>query len=132
MRSEEFWEMGLLDWYKLVTTTLLCYHYTMISVAFGEVNIHIGDTVRVHSRVVEGAKTRIQVFEGIVMRIHGRDVNKTFTVRRIGAAGVGVERTWPLDSNTIVKIEVKKSAANVRRSKLYYLRELTGKSATRV
>lgn len=94
--------------------------------------MHVGDTIRVHSKVIEGAKTRIQVFEGILMRIRGRDVNRTFTVRKIGAAAVGVERTWPLNSNTIVKIEVKKKALNVRRSKLYYLRELTGKSAVRV
>lgn len=94
--------------------------------------MHVGDTIRVHSKVIEGAKTRVQVFEGILMRIRGRDVNRTFTVRKIGAAAVGVERTWPLNSNTIVKIEVKKKALNVRRSKLYYLRELTGKSAVRV
>lgn len=104
----------------------------MISQAIGEENMHVGDTIRVHSKVIEGAKTRIQVFEGILMRIRGRDVNRTFTVRKIGAAAVGVERTWPLNSNTIVKIEVKKKALNVRRSKLYYLRELTGKSAVRV
>lgn len=104
----------------------------MISAAYGEVNLHIGDTLRVHSKVVEGDKSRVQVFEGILIRLQGRDVNKTFTVRKIGAAGIGVERTWPLDSNTIVKIEVKKASSGVRRSKLYYLRDLTGKSATRV
>ena len=104
----------------------------MISVTYGETNLHIGDTIRVHSKVVEGAKFRIQVFEGILIRLQGRDVNKTFTVRKIGAAAVGVERTWPLDSNSIVKIEVKKKDAGVRRSKLYYLRDLTGKSAIRV
>lgn len=104
----------------------------MISAKFGEQDIHIGDTIRIHNKVVEGAKTRIQVYEGILIRLRGRDVNKTFTVRKIGAAGVGVERTWPLDSNSIVKIEVKKKAAKVRRSKLYYLRDLIGKSAVRV
>lgn len=104
----------------------------MISAKVGEQNIHIGDTVRVHSRVVEGVKSRIQVFEGILIRIRGRDVNKTFTVRKIGAAGIGIERTWPLDSKSIVKIEVKKKAGRVRRSKLYYLRGLVGKSAVRV
>ncbi len=103
----------------------------MISAKYGETNLHIGDTVKVHSKVIEGNKSRIQVYEGILIRLQGRDVNKTFTVRKIGAAGVGVERTWPLDSNSIVKIEVKKSG-NVRRSKLFYLRDLTGKSATRV
>lgn len=104
----------------------------MISVQIGEETLHIGDTVRVHSKVVEGAKIRIQVYEGILISLRGRDVNKTFTVRKIGAGGIGVERTWPLNSNSIVKIEVKKKATKVRRSKLYYLRDLTGKSAVRV
>lgn len=96
----------------------------MISVKVDEQNIHIGDTLRVHSKVVEGAKSRIQVFEGILIRLRGRDVNKTFTVRKIGAGGIGVERIWPLNSTSIVKIEVKKKAAKVRRAKLFYLREI--------
>ena len=104
----------------------------MISTQIGEENIHIGDTIRVHSKVLEGAKTRTQVFEGILIRLRGRGENKTFTVRKIGAGGIGVERTWPLNSNSIVKIEVKKKGVKVRRSKLYYLRELVGKSAVRV
>lgn len=104
----------------------------MISTQIGEQLIHIGDTIRVHSKVVEGEKSRIQVFEGILIRLKGRGENKTFSVRRIGAGGVGVERTWPLDSRSIVKIEVKKKTTEVRRSKLYYLRNLTGKSAVRV
>ena len=104
----------------------------MISVKVGEENLHIGDIIRVHSKVIEGEKSRIQFFEGILIRLQGRDVNKTFTVRKIGAAGIGVERTWPLDSNSIVKIEVKKTDSGVRRSKLYYLRDLTGKKAVRV
>lgn len=104
----------------------------MISVSVNDTNLHIGDTIRVHSKVVEGVKSRIQVYEGILIRLQGRGVNKTFTVRKIGAAGVGIERTWPLDSNSIVKIEVKKKDSGVRRSKLYYLRDLTGKSAVRV
>jgi len=104
----------------------------MISAKFNETEIHIGDTVRVHSQVVEGGKARIQVFEGILIRLRGRGENRTFTVRKIGAGGIGVERTWPLDSKSIVKIEVKKKTTGVRRSKLYYLRELTGKEAVRV
>lgn len=104
----------------------------MISAKFNEVDLHIGDNIRVHVQIVEGGKTRIQVFEGILIRIRGRDVNKTFTVRKVGAGGIGVERTWPLDSKSIVKIEVKKKTAGVRRSKLYYLRDLTGKQAVRV
>lgn|SRR3990167_2760744 len=104
----------------------------MISIKLNETQLHIGDTIRVHTKVVEGVRSRIQVFEGILIRMQGRDVNKTFTVRRIGPGGIGVERIWPLDSNSIDKVEVKKKAGNVRRSKLYYLRSLTGKNATRV
>ena len=96
----------------------------MISGKFGESNIHIGDTVRVYSKVVEGEKTRIQTFEGILISLRGRGENKTFTVRRIGAGGIGVERTWPLESRSLVKIEIKKKAGKIRRAKLYYLRHL--------
>lgn len=104
----------------------------MISAKFNDVDIHIGDTLRVHSQVVEGTKTRVQVFEGILIRLRGRAENSTFTVRKIGAGGIGVERTWPLDCRSIVKIEVKKKTAGVRRSKLYYLRDLFGRQAVRV
>lgn len=104
----------------------------MISTKFGEQKLHIGDTVRVYSKVWEGEKTRTQVFEGVLMRIKGREENMTFTVRRVGAGSIGVERTWPLNSNSLVKIEVKKKAGKVRRSKLYYLRDLTGRQAVRV
>lgn len=104
----------------------------MISIKVNDQDIHIGDTIRVHNKVVEGAKTRIQVFEGILINLRGRGVNKTFTVRKIGAGGIGVERIWPLDSRSIVKIEVKKKATKVRRAKLFYLRDLIGKSAVRV
>lgn len=104
----------------------------MISGKFGETDIHIGDTIRVFSNVIEGEKTRIQVFEGVLIRLKGRGENKTFTVRKIGAGGIGVERTWPLNARNLVKIEVKKKTSGVRRAKLYYLRDLTGKSAVRV
>lgn len=103
----------------------------MISAKFGETDLHVGDTLRVHSKVVEGDKIRTQVYEGVLIRLRGRGVNKTFTVRKIGAGAVGVERTWPLDSRHLVKIEVKKKASGVRRSKLYYLRDLIGKQAVR-
>lgn len=104
----------------------------MISAKVKDQELLIGDTIRVHSTVVEGSKTRIQVFEGILISLNGRGVNQTMTVRRIGPGGVGVERKWPLDARSLVKVEVKKNARNVRRSKLYYLRELTGKRAVRV
>jgi large subunit ribosomal protein L19 len=86
-----------------------------------------GDTVRVHVRVVEGEKERTQVFEGIVIRKRGEGVKRSFTVRRI-SYGVGVERTFPLHSPRIEKIDVVRSS-RVRRSKLYYLRGLAGKAA---
>lgn len=97
----------------------------MISAKFGETDIHIGDTLRISSKVVEGTKERIQVFEGILIRLRGRGENRTFTVRKIGAGGIGVERSWPLDSRSIVKVEVKKKTTGIRRSKLYYLRSAT-------
>ncbi len=86
-----------------------------------------GDTVRVHARIVEGEKERTQIFEGIVIRKRGEGVKASFTVRRI-SYGVGVERTFPLHSPRIERVEVMRSA-RVRRSKLYYLRGLAGKAA---
>ena len=85
-----------------------------------------------HKQVIAGTKSRVQIFEGILISLRGRSVEKTFTVRKIGAAGIGVERIWPLNSKSIIKIEVKKKTAGVRRSKLYYIRDLTGKNAIRV
>ena len=86
-----------------------------------------GDTVAVHYTVKEGNKTRIQIFEGLVIRVTGGSVQKSFTVRKI-SSGVGVERIIPINSPLIDKIEVKK-IGKVRRSKLYYLRGLSGKAA---
>jgi len=86
-----------------------------------------GDTVRVHVKVVEGNRERIQVFEGIVIKRQGAGVNETFTVRRI-SYGVGVERTFPVHSPRLAQIEVVRRGV-VRRAKLYYLRNLTGKAA---
>lgn len=87
-----------------------------------------GDTVNVHYRVREGDKERIQQFEGVVISRRGSGANKTFIVRKISAGNIGVERIFPLYSPFIAKIEVKKRG-DVRRSKLYYLRERQGKSA---
>ena len=86
-----------------------------------------GDTLKVHVRVVEGNKSRIQVFQGVVLRRQGAGVRATFTVRKV-SYGVGVERTFPLHTPVIEKIEVV-SRGDVRRAKLYYLRELRGKKA---
>jgi large subunit ribosomal protein L19 len=86
-----------------------------------------GDTVKVHVRVVEGSRQRVQVFQGVVIRRQGSGLQETFTVRKI-SFGVGVERTFPVHAPTIAKIEVD-SYGDVRRAKLYYLRDLRGKAA---
>lgn len=109
------------------------------------VQFHVGDTIRVHYKLIEHEKVagktkrevkeetreRVQVFEGIVLSIKGSGMNTMFTVRRIGAGAIGVERIFPLISPWIRKIEVKKRG-DVRRSKLYYLRSRQGKAATRI
>ena len=86
-----------------------------------------GDTLRVHVRIIEGEKERIQVFEGVCLRRSGGSSRETFTVRKT-SYGVGVERTFPLHSPRIDKIDVT-ARGRVRRAKLYYLRELSGKAA---
>ncbi len=87
---------------------------------------HVGDTVRVHVRVIEGEKERIQVFQGIVIGRRGERARATFTVRKI-SSGVGVERIFPVESPTIASIEVVRSG-HVRRAKLFYLRGKKGKA----
>ena len=87
-----------------------------------------GDTVRVHAKVVEGTRERVQVFEGVVIRRRNGGINENFTVRRIAAHGIGVERTFLVHSPRIDKIEVTRFG-RVRRAKLYYLRGRTGKAA---
>ena len=86
-----------------------------------------GDTVNVHVKVIEGSRSRVQQFKGVVIRRQGDGVRETFTVRKI-SFGVGVERTFPVHSPTIAKIEVT-TLGDVRRAKLYYLRDLRGKAA---
>lgn len=86
-----------------------------------------GDTVRVNALIVEGSRERVQVFEGVVIKRHGAGISATYTVRKI-SNGVGVERTFPLHSPRVEKIEVVRYG-RVRRAKLYYLRERTGKGA---
>jgi large subunit ribosomal protein L19 len=87
-----------------------------------------GDTVRVHNRIVEGDRERVQVFQGTVMRLRKGGVNASFTVRRIAAHGIGVERTFLLHSPRLEKVEVLRRA-HVRRAQLYYLRGRRGKAA---
>ena len=86
-----------------------------------------GDTLKVHVRVVEGNRERVQVFQGVVIRIKGSGVRETFTVRKV-SIGVGVERTFPMHSPIIAKVEVV-TRGDVRRAKLYYLRDRVGKAA---
>lgn len=109
------------------------------------ITFHVGDTVRVHYKLIEHEKVagktkrevkeetreRTQVFEGIVIAIKGSSANCMFTVRHMGSGAIGVERIFPLISPWIAKIEVKKRG-DVRRAKLYYLRARQGKSATRI
>jgi large subunit ribosomal protein L19 len=92
-------------------------------------DLRVGDDVQVHFRIVEGERERIQLVRGTVMRIRkGAGANANFTVRRIAAHGIGVERTFPLNSPRIEKIEVRRHA-HVRRSRLYFLRGRQGKAA---
>ncbi|MGU9993992.1 50S ribosomal protein L19 [Ligilactobacillus salivarius] len=86
-----------------------------------------GDSVRVHARIVEGSRERIQIFEGVVIKRRGEGISKTYTVRKI-SNGIGVERTFPLHTPRVDKIEVTRHG-RVRRAKLYYLRALHGKAA---
>ena len=101
------------------------------SIKHGEVTFHVGDTVRVHQIVKEGEdKTRIQIFEGVVIAIKGSG-DPTFTVRKISSGNIGVEKIFPIHTTVIAKVEVKKAGA-ARRAKLYYLRDRIGRSATKV
>ena len=92
---------------------------------------NVGDTIRVHYRIVEGEKSRVQPYEGIVISKKGEGMSKTFMVRRIGADRIGIERIFPLFSPNIENIEVVKKG-RVRRAKLYYLRDRVGRAATKI
>jgi len=91
----------------------------------------VGDTIRVYQSVKEGDKERTQMFEGILIKVSGRETGKSFTVRKIASAAVGVERIWPVLSPSLINITLKKSG-KVRRAKLYYLRDRKGKLATKI
>lgn len=88
---------------------------------------NVGDTIRVHNRIKEGSRERIQLFEGTVIAKHGGGISETFTVRRV-AYGCGVEKTFPIHSPNVVKVDVVR-CGRVRRAKLFYLRDRVGKSA---
>lgn len=93
------------------------------------IDFSVGDTVRVHQKIQEGDKTRVQIFEGVVIRI---DKNaKSYTVRKI-SDGVGVERIWNFETPWVEKVEIKKQAKKIRKAKLYYVRDLTQKELARV
>lgn len=112
----------------------------MLSVLFKDTKLTIGDTIKVKYNIEEGGKVRVQAFEGILIALKGAtEDNRTLTVRRIGDRGVGIERIWPLTARSLVDIEVVKNSkkgksgkVGVRRSKLYYLRDVVGRMATRV
>ena len=89
--------------------------------------VRIGDTIRVHNRIKEGNRERIQMFEGTVIAKHGGGISETFTVRRV-SYGCGVEKTFPIHSPNVEKVDVIR-VGNVRRAKLYYLRDRVGKSS---
>ena len=99
--------------------------------SYNDQDISIGDTVRIHQEIMEGGKSRTQIFEGIVIAIKGAQTGKTFTVRKIGANGIGVEKIFPIFLPSIQKIEVKRKG-KVSRAKLYYLRDRVGKAASRI
>ena len=89
--------------------------------------IRIGDTIRVHNKIKEGSRERIQMFEGTVIAKHGGGISETFTVRRV-SYGCGVEKTFPIHSPNVVKVDIVRSG-KVRRAKLYYLRDRVGKAS---
>jgi large subunit ribosomal protein L19 len=100
------------------------------SITHNEITFNVGDTIRVHQKIREGEKTRIQLFEGIVIAISKND-DPTFTVRKIATGQIPVEKIFPINTPVIDKIEIKKQG-KVRRAKLYYLRDRVGKKATKV
>ncbi len=91
------------------------------------INIHVGDTVNVHLKIIEGGKERVQVFKGIIIRKQNGGARETFTVRKV-SFGIGVEKIFPTHSPKIVKVEVL-SKGHIRRSRLYFLRDRVGKRA---
>ena len=97
---------------------------------FGETVFNVGDMIKLHLKILEEGKERETIFSGLVIKIKGRGEEKTFTVRRIGAAQIGIERIFPLNSPWIKKIEVEKKG-KVRRAKLYYLRDKSPKEIKR-
>ena len=100
-------------------------------VTVASIEFNVGDIIRVHVKIAEGDKERIQIFEGMCLGIRGRGTNKTFTVRKIADGNIGVERIWPVISPWIAKIELKKKG-QVRRAKLTYVREQSARQVARI
>ncbi len=98
---------------------------------YNGVEIAVGDTVRLHQRILEEKKTRTQIFEGTIIAISGRGTGKTFVIRKIGAASIGIEKIVPINMPALEKIEVKRKG-QVNRAKLYYLRDRIGKAASKI
>jgi large subunit ribosomal protein L19 len=96
-----------------------------------ETQFSVGDTVRVHQKIKEGDKNRVQIFEGVIIAVANRLSGKTFTVRKVATGGIGVERIFPVMSPVIEKVELKQAGV-VRRAKLFYLRDRIGKAATTI
>lgn len=90
-------------------------------------DLNVGDTVKVYQKIVEGSRTRTQMFEGTIIKVQGAGIGRTFTARRV-SYGVGVEKTWPVNSPNVEKVEVVRHG-KVRRAKLFYLRDRVGKAA---
>lgn len=104
----------------------------MISLEYKGKKLHVGDTIKVKTNVIEAGKTRVQTFEGAIISLRGRGENQTMSVRRIGAKNIGVERTWPLNATSLVDIDVAKPVKKVRRAKLYFLRKLVSKMSSAI
>ena len=100
-------------------------------VTYQDINLSVGDTVRVHQTIDEGKKSRTQIFEGLIIAIKNRENGKSITVRRVGTGDVGVEKILPLHMPSLKKIELKRQG-EVRRAKLYFLRDRIGKAATKI
>ena len=102
-----------------------------ISATIKDISVHVGDIIRVHTKVVEGDKERVQIFEGMLLGLRGRGDNRTFTVRKISSGNIGVERIFPFISPWITKMEVKKKGA-VRRAKINYVRHQSSRQVSQI
>lgn len=102
-----------------------------ISTTIQGTGVHVGDLIKVHTKVLEGDKERIQIFEGLVLGIRGRGENQSFTVRKIATGNIGVEKIFPVNSPWIAKVEIKKPGT-VRRAKIYYVRHQSVRQVSQI